>query len=239
VTIVCEVENGATIARSGPIVAIDRGIKYSVADSNGNLIHNPMHYEVALKRLAHARRRIARRKKGSKNREKAKFRVMRLHRKVRRQREHFLHVQSARYAKSHGVVVIEKLNVAGMMQGNLARGITSAAWGRFAGMLRYKLDWSGGSLAEVPAHYSSQTCSACGFVDAASRRSESFDCTACGHLEHADLNAAKVLKQRYEAPGNPWCLPVEGSLPEGARRNRKENGLLRPLRKKTHSSQSQ
>src|SRR5690606_17054361 len=134
--------------------------------------------------------------KGSSRRKKAQLRVMRLHRKVRRQREHTLHVLSARLAKSHGVVVIEKLNVAGMIQGNLSRSIADAGWSRFAEMLRYKLAWSGGTLIEVPAHYSSQTCSLCGVVDAASRKRERFCCTACGHTDHADLNAAKVLKQR-------------------------------------------
>ncbi len=230
-SIVCEIEAAEPEPRTQPIIALDRGITYTLADSDGNLTPNPKHYDKAMKRLAHAQRVVSRRKKGSKNREKAKLRVMRLHRKVRRQREHFLHVESARLAKSHGVVVIEKLNVEGMARGNCARGIAGAGWSSFAHMLRYKLTWSGGTLVEVPAAYSSQTCSACGVVDAASRRDERFVCTGCGHVDHADLNAAKVLKQRFEAPGNPWCLPVEGSLLEGARRNRKEKVKLRASRR--------
>jgi putative transposase len=159
-----------------------------------------------------------RKKKGSNNREKAKVRVMRIQRKVRRQREHFLHVQSARYAKSHGVVVIEKLNVAGMQKNrHLSRGIASAGWSQFANMLRYKLAWSGGTLVEVPAQYSSQTCFACGVIDATSRRAERFHCTDCGHSDHADLNAAKVLKTRASRSGKP----VDGTVLEAAGRSRK------------------
>jgi putative transposase len=220
-SIMCEVETLNSIPRTAPVVAIDRGITYTLADSDGKLTANPKFYEHTMKRLARAQRIVSRRKKGSKNREKAKIRVMRLHRKVRRQREHFLHVESSRYAKSHGVVVIEKLNVAGMMRGRLARSIAGAGWSRFAEMLRYKLEWSGGTLVGVPAQYSSQTCFACGHVDARSRRRERFCCICCGHVDHADLNAAKILKTRANRSG----LPVEGTVLEAARRSRKAKSI--------------
>jgi len=227
--ITCEIDAPAPTPRDAPVVAIDRGITRMLADSDGNLTDNPKFYQRAMTRLARAQRTVSRRKKGSKNRDKAKLRVMRLHRKVRRQREHFLHVQSARLAKSHGVVVIEKLNVAGMIRGNLSRSIADAGWSRFAEMLRYKLAWSGGTLIEVPAAYSSQTCSVCGAVDAASRKAEAFCCTLCDHVDHADLNAAKVLLTRANRSG----LPVDGILPEGTGRSRKAKVKLRTPRSVT------
>ena len=224
VSIVCELDIAEPARRTSPVVAIDRGIVNFGATSDGDFIANPHNLEASLKRLAHAQRTVSRRKKGSKNREKAKIRVARIHRTVRRQRDHFLHVQSARLAKSHGVVVLEKLNVAGMMKGRCARGIADAGWSRFANMLRYKLTWSGGVLVEVPAAYSSQTCARCGHVDTASRQSQAvFHCTGCGHENHADVNAAKVLKRRFETPGNPWCLPVDGSASKGPGRSRKRS----------------
>lgn len=228
-SIVCEIEIPDPVPRATPVVAVDLGITNMLADSDGKLTANPKFYERTMKRLARAQRTVSRRKKGSKNREKAKLRVMRLHRKVRRQREHFLHVESSRLAKSHGVVVIEKLNVAGMIQGSLSRSIANAGWSRFAEMLRYKLTWSGGTLIEVPAHYSSQTCSSCEHVDALSRRGERFCCTSCGYVDHADLNAAKVLKTRANRSG----LPVEGTVPETARRSRKAKIGLRVPRRPT------
>jgi|HubBroStandDraft_1064217.scaffolds.fasta_scaffold00958_3 putative transposase len=108
--IVCDVELPDPAPREGPVVAIDRGIAHFGATSDGEMIANPRYLEASLKRLARAQRTVSRRKKGSKNREKAKLRAARIHRKVRRQRDHFLHVQSARLAKSHGVVVLETLN---------------------------------------------------------------------------------------------------------------------------------
>ena len=227
VSIVCELDVSEPAPREGPIVAIDRGIANFGATSDGGMIANPRNLEASLKRLAHAQRTVSRRKKGSRNREKAKARVARIHRKVRRQRDHFLHVQSARLAKSHGVVVLEKLNVAGMIRSNLGRSIADAGWSRFAEMLRYKLAWSAGSLVEVPAAYSSQTCSACGCVDALSRPTQAvFSCSSCGNRDHADLNAAKVLLARANRSGKP----AEGTALEATRRSRKRVGLRVPRR---------
>lgn len=234
VSIVCERDAPEPAARTGPVVAIDRGIAIFGATSDGDTIANPRHLERSLARLARAQRIVSRRKKGSKNREKAKVRVARIHRKVKRQREHFLHVQSARLAKSHGVVVLEKLNVAGMMRGNCARSIADAGWSAFMNMLRYKLALSGGSLVEVPAAYSSQTCSECGAVDAKSRRSQAvFHCVACGHHDNADLNAAKILLGRAN---RSTVQPVEGSPKLGTLRNRKRIGLRVPRRPLSESS---
>jgi len=64
-------------------------------------------------------------------------------------------------------------------------------------MLEYKLTERGGRLLFVPAPGSSQTCSTCGCIDPANRLSRDlFRCTACGHTEHADVNAARVILQR-------------------------------------------
>lgn len=201
VSIACEQDVPEPEPRHEPIVAIDRGVTNLLADSDGALVRNPKHLDRSLRRLARAQRVVARRQKGSRRRERAVQRVAKLHRKIRRQRAHMLHGLSARYAKSHGVVVVERLNVAGMVRGNLARQILDAGWSTFCAMLRYKLEATGGTLIEVPAHYSSQTCTACGVVDAASRSGEHFRCVACGHEAHADLNAAQVLLSRGNRGG--------------------------------------
>ena len=227
VSIVCELELPDPVPRTDPTVALDRGITHLIADSDGKLIENPKPLERALRRLAKAQRVVSRRKKGSSNRKKAVNRVNRLHRKIRRQRDHVLHTLSAGYAKSHGTVVVERLQTANMLLNRpLARRIADAGWTRLVELLRYKLAWSGGRLVEVPAAYSSQTCSICDAIDAESRYRQHFRCTQCGYLDHADLNAAKVLKSRV----NRSALPVEGSLPEGTRRSRKVVTLRVPRR---------
>jgi putative transposase len=234
VSILCEVELPDAVPRTEPVVAIDRGVANLVADSDGNRVPNPSHLEHALARLRRAQRVVARRKKGSKNREKAKLRVMRLYRKVRRQREHLLHGLSHDYAKSHGTVVIEKLNVEGMVRNPcLARHILGAAWGKLAQFLRYKTAWAGGQTEEETAAYSSQTCAACEHVDPNSRHGERFVCTKCGHVDHADINAAKVLKARFltRTRANRSGLPVEGSGSGRPQRSRKLKTKLRVPRR--------
>jgi putative transposase len=227
VSIVCELDLPEPAPRIEPIVALDRGITHLIADSDGNLVENPKPLEAALGRLARAQRVVSRRKKGSNNRKKAVSRLSRLHRKIRRQRDHALHTLSAAYAKSHGTVVVERLQTANMLHCRpLARRIADAGWSRLVDLLRYKLAFRGGRLIEVPAAYSSQTCSACGAIDADSRHQERFYCMHCGYVDHADLNAAKVLKSRV----NRSALPVEGPPPEGARRSRKVVKLRVPRR---------
>ncbi len=111
-----------------------------------------------------------------------------------------------------------------MRRGNCSRGIAGAGWSHFASMLGYKLQATGGSLVQVPAAYSSQTCAACGLVDALFRQGETFAC-ACGHRDHADLNAAKVILCRASRA----VLPTEGSVPKAARRSRKQDYMAREL----------
>ena len=94
-SILCEIDVPEPARKTEPVVALDRGIVNLVGDSDGNLVPNPAHLERALKRLARAQRIVSRRKKGSRNRRKAIDRVSRLHRKIRRQREHVLHSLSS------------------------------------------------------------------------------------------------------------------------------------------------
>lgn len=248
-SILCEIEVADPTPRPEPVVAIDRGVANVVADSDGRIVEGPRFYEKALRRLAHAQRAVSRKQKGSSNQKEAKLRVARIHRKVRRQREHFTHVLTSGYAKSHGTVVVERLNIAGMtrsasgtiekpgrnvaQKSGLNRGILDASWGRLVEQLRYKLTWSGGTLIEVPAAYSSQTCGACGHVSSESRKTQAaFVCVGCGHNEHADVNAAKVLKTRANRSG----LLGEGTVPEAARRTKKRVTLRTPRRRLENST---
>jgi putative transposase len=241
--ITCEIEVADPALRVEPVVAIDRGVINLVADSDGRILPNHANLQRSLMKLARAQRVAARRKKGSNNHRKAEARVSRIHRKTRRQREHLLHVLSADYAKSHGTVIVEKLQIQNMVRSAkgtkerpgknvraksaLNRRILDAGWGKFASMLRYKTAWRGGQVVEVPAAYSSQECHACHHVAAENRPDQAtFSCVNCGLVEHADTNAALVLKSRW----NPSALPGEAS---GSPSRRPRKSLRSPRRKQS------
>jgi putative transposase len=249
VSISCEVDVADPVPSNKPAIGLDRGVVNLIAGSDGRLVPNPRHLSGTQRRLQRAQRVVARRRRGSKNQTKAKGRVARLHRKVRRQREHILHVESHRIAKSHGRVVVEKLDVRNMsrsakgtlevpgkrvkQKAGLNRAILDSGWGAFVVMLRYKLAWAGGVLVEVPAAYSSQTCFLCGAVDPRSRVSQSeFRCTACGHEAHADINAAKVLLSRGNLGG-----AVCGGSAEVGRPVKQELRVVRRGQRSKHGSE--
>jgi putative transposase len=127
-------------------------------------IASPRHLERKARNLARYQRRLARCQKGSANRAKAKAKVARAHRKVRNARADFLHPASTRLVRGHDVIVIEDLNVAGMVRNRkLAKAISDCGWGEFRRQLEYKCERYGRRLIVIDRWYpSSRTCSACG-----------------------------------------------------------------------------
>lgn len=210
VGLACEIEHEAP-ANSNPAVGIDRGIAVSLALSNGETFQLP-----DLAALDRCRRRaqqaLARCQRGSKRRAKRLRRVARLSAKIARVRADWQHRASRSIADRFGLVVFEDLKIpnmtaAGCGKRGLNRSILNQGWGSFALKLAYKLEERGGALARVPPAYSSQTCSACGVVDAASRKSQAaFVCVDCGFADNADTNAARIILRRSTPE-----LAVEGS----------------------------
>lgn len=209
----CEIEIADPAPSTKPAVGIDRGVVNLVADSDGGLEPNTRPLRQVQERLATAQRRAARKQKGSQNQKRAQARVATLFRRSRRQRETVLHRLSHGYAKSHGTLCVERLDIGNMtasargtvddpgtnvrQKAGLNRAILDSGWGRFVAMCRYKAAPEGGRVVEVRAAYSSQECAACGHVAAANRKTQSeFECVACGHRDHADVNAAKVILRR-------------------------------------------
>lgn len=208
-----------------PAVGIDRGVAVFAALSDGTSVAAVNHGKKALPALRKAQRSLARKTRGSSNRRKAIRRVARIQMRVTNARKDFLHKQTTIIAKNHGTVVLEALKVQAMTasaRGTLAkpgrnvrqkaglnRAILDQGWGSFGVLLAYKLAERGGTLVEVPAHYTSQTCAECGAVDAQSRRDQArFVCTNCGHEANADTNAAMNILRRADSA----LKPVDGHL---------------------------
>ena len=130
------------------------------------------------------------------NRAKAAATVARAHRKVRHTRRDFLHRASTRLVRSAGTIIIEDLNVCGMVRNrHLARAIADCGWGEFRRQLEYKCKRYGRDLVVINRWYpSSRTCPACGHLLAdLSLSARHWRCPSCGTRHDRDINAARNI----------------------------------------------
>jgi len=222
VSLACKVQIDDPGLSSKPIVAIDRGVEMTLVDSEGRKACLPERVRKLSRRIDRMKSRNDSRRRNipfnapkSKRWQKAQDAISGDYRRCARVRRKWLHDEALYYANNYSVVIIEDLNVQNMtasasgtqenpgtnvkQKSGLNRSIREQGWYTFQLMLAYKLEKRGGMLVSVPAPYSSQTCSSCGCVDVKNRHGRDFRCVECGHQEDADVNAAKILKQRYLA----------------------------------------
>ncbi len=194
----------AAPGRPGSVVGVDLGVKSLAVLSTGETIPNPRHLETALREPRRLQRQVARRTGPDRRTRqeptvrwrKTQARVTRLHTEIANARRDGPHKLTTRLIRTHGVVVIEDLNVAGMMRNRCpARHIAGVGMAELRRQIEYKAGWAGVRLLVADRWYpSSKTCSGCGVVKAKLRLSErTFRCDACGLVCDRDLNAARNL----------------------------------------------
>ncbi|HEB46956.1 MAG TPA: transposase [Candidatus Pacearchaeota archaeon] len=175
-------------------IGIDVGIKSFAVLSDGTKIENPKFLRKSEKKLSKLQRRLSRKKKGSANRRKARFKVARLHQRIFNQRQDFLHKTSFSLIKQFKIISVEKLQIKNMVQNHyLAKSIADASWGCFFQMLSYKVEKTGGQLIKVNPENTSRTCSKCGNIKDMLLASRKFKCLKCGFVCHRDLNSAILV----------------------------------------------
>lgn len=190
---------------TGEPLGVDLGLKSLAVCSDGTQVENPRALRRASKQLARCQRELSRRQKGSANRAKTKQKLARIHQRIAHLRQDSIHQATSRIvAKTKpetarpAVIVLEDLNVVGMMQNHrLARAIGDAGLGEFRRQMTYKCAWYGIDLQMADRWYpSSKRCSHCGQVKETLLLSErTYHCEACGFVIDRDLNAARNLVQ--------------------------------------------
>ncbi|GAB3174229.1 IS607 family element RNA-guided endonuclease TnpB [Myceligenerans halotolerans] len=180
-------------------VGVDRGLKAAVvaADADGievlRIEDAPRALRNGLPRLRRLARAVSRKKRGSANQAKARARLAREHERIRAQRAHFVHQVSNKLVKTHDRLVLEDLNITGMLKNKrLARAIGDAGWGELARQIGYKQAWRDGHVMVADRWFpSSKTCSTCqARKTTLTLTDRTFECEACGACLDRDLNAA-------------------------------------------------
>jgi putative transposase len=197
VQIVCDNLPKIKTKKTNKQVGLDLGLKYFVADSDGNTIKAPKFFRKAEYKLAKVQRILSKREKGSNRQNKTRQIVAKNHLKIQRQRKDWLHRLSYKYANENDVVVMEDLNVAGMVRNHhFAKSISDASWQTFTGMLEYKLKTLSRILIKVNPAYTSQICSQCGAIVKKTLSQRTHYCPECLYIEDRDINASKVILKK-------------------------------------------
>ncbi|WP_339381020.1 RNA-guided endonuclease TnpB family protein [Brasilonema sp. UFV-L1] len=195
-SILLEVEGGVGQPSGDQTLGIDLGIKDFAIVHDGEQVtkhSNPKHLKRHEKNLARKQKKFARKVKGSNSRNKYRKLVAKVYERVSNSRQDFLHKLSRKLVDDSQVIVVENLNVKGMVRNRkLSKSISDVGWGMFVNFLDYKLKSKEGQLVEIGRFFpSSKTCSCCGHVlDELTLDIREWDCPSCNAHHERDGNAA-------------------------------------------------
>ena len=174
-------------------VGIDVGFTHFAITSDGSKFDNPRYFVKRQRKLKHKQQKVYRKKKGSQNRKNARLAVAKVHSKIARCGEDFLHKLSRKIVNENQVIAVENLNIKGMVRNhNLAKAISDVGWSMFCTMVKYKAQSEGKTYVEIDRFFpSSKTCQVCLYrVDNLTLDVRAWTCKHCGTHHDRDVNAA-------------------------------------------------
>ena len=149
-------------------------------------------------KLAKLQRKLSKKKINSNNFIKFSRKIAKLQEHIANQRKDFNHKLSTEIAHENQVVILEDLNIKGMVRNKrLAKSISDAGWYQFITFLKYKLEWQGKIFIQIDRWFaSSKLCSKCGDKKISlSLNEREWVCSSCGAVHERDSNAAKNIRE--------------------------------------------
>ena len=199
-------------------IGLDAGLETFVTTSNAEKTPPPKFYRKQERKLRRVQRQHSRKKKGSRNKEKARRRVCAVHARTRNQRNDWLHKCSRKLSNAHDLICVEDLALSALTKTKLrghAKSWNDASWGTFRRQLSYKQEWQGQRLIAVSRWYpSSQECHVCHARTKHTLSTRVWGCECCGTEHDRDHNAAiNILVEglRIVASGNLETQTVCGA----------------------------
>jgi len=201
VSILVETEH-TKLTKTGKSIGIDLGLKDFVITSDGYKYKNNRYTKTYQTKLKKAQQHLSRKKKGSNSYQKQKLKVARIYKKITNSRLDNLHKVSTELIKKYDTIILEDLNVKGMVKNHkLAKHIADASWSNFITLLTYKAEWNDKQIVKIDRFFpSSKTCNCCGYINQNLKLSmREWTCPSCHTKLDRDLNASKnILKEGYK-----------------------------------------
>ncbi len=183
------------LPKIGRKVGIDLGLRHFAVDSDGKITEAPKFFKAQEKYIRRCQRALARKKKGSKNREKARIKLAKAYEKITNQRRDFAHKFANYYVENYDHICVEDLHVKDMMRNKfVSKPLSYAALGMILQLLAYKAESADRILERKNPSRTSMTCSACGHEQEMLLRRRVFRCGKCGVKKCRDGNAAINIK---------------------------------------------
>lgn len=179
------------------IIGIDVGINNFAYDSDDHIIKYPQFLRKSENKLKQMQRKLSKKMKDSNNQEKQKLKLVRIHQKIKNQRNDFLHKTSRYYVDNYDTIFVEELKIQNMIKNHrLAKSISDSSWNSFFQKLEYKAANAGILFRKIDAYGTSQSCSGCNKWVKKTLATRIHHCPFCGIVIDRDYNASLNIKQK-------------------------------------------
>jgi putative transposase len=192
----------SVVPKTGKSIGIDLGIKDFVITSDGYKYKNNRYTKTYAKKLKENQQHLSRKTKGSNRYQKQKLKVATIYKKITNSRLDNLHKVSTELIKKYDLIVLEDLNIKGMIKNHkLSKHIADASWSKFVKLLTYKAEWNDKKIVKIDRFFpSSKTCNCCGYINQNLKLDmREWTCPSCNSKLDRDLNASiNILNEGYK-----------------------------------------